>query len=100
MRSDHLSKHKRTHAVRQKVDIKPGGLDTEEEGEVVDGGAMDEGDEGLGEGDHEGMGMVISDDGAGQVVPVGPPVATSVSGTLLKVQELMPATLAEMQAGD
>ena len=107
MRSDHLSKHKRTHAVRQKVDIRPD-LDAEEEGEVVDGGAMDEADDGVGQ-DQEGVGMVISDvrsggePGAGQVaqvVPVGPPVATSVSGTLFKVQELMPATLAEMQSGD
>ena len=95
MRSDHLSKHKRTHAVRPKLETKPG-LDTEEEGEVEDGGAMDEGVEG----EEQGGGVAIRDGGAVPVVPIGPPVAASGSGTLLKVQELMPATLAEMQAAE
>lgn len=79
MRSDHLSKHKRTHTNKPKLeDMKHGG-DHEEEGE------MDEGE------------IEDVDDDDQEEITNNMTTAIVESQNLLRVQHDMPKTLAEMQ---
>ena len=82
MRSDHLSKHKRTHSNKTKFDMKP----------EFDLEAHADEDE-----DDGGMGEMQDDDEQEGMTDEASIVNTE---NLIRVQQCMPATLAEMQAAE